>query len=236
MASGGLHSGHRDRLRKRFLETDGSGFEEHELLELLLFYALPRVNTNELSHALINRFGSLSAVLNANEADIASVNGISAASASFIGLMRDLCRSYALSSHENIRFGSSAQIEKYMLDYFLGLNKEIILILSISMKCELISVHSFTIQELLPEGMSSRRLTEIILQNKIHRAVIGQNRIGRLPVPDENDYLLTKRLSEIMRPLGVELYDHIICGSGNAFSMRKNSAFSFCGGGDEFDR
>ena len=56
MADAPLHSGHRERLRSRFLETGITGFSEHELLELLLFYSIPRANTNSISHALLQRF------------------------------------------------------------------------------------------------------------------------------------------------------------------------------------
>jgi len=59
---GAIHQGHRERLRVRFLEEGLDGFEDHQVLELLLFYAIPRTDTNPIAHRLINRFGTLSAV------------------------------------------------------------------------------------------------------------------------------------------------------------------------------
>ncbi len=230
MASNGLHSGHRERLRKRFLETGINGFEEHELLELLLFYALPRVNTNEIAHALINKFGSLAAVLDADREEIASVKGLSENSAVLLSIMGDMCRDYADASFCDRKFSAMGEAETYLLDYFKPIRSEICVIMNVSMRCELMGMHCFTHNELLPGFINARNLAEIVFRNRIRRIVIGQNRVGRLPVPDENDYIITKTLSELLCPLGVEIYDHVICGERKAFSMRKSGAFSFCGG------
>lgn len=59
----GLHDGHRQRCKQRFLRTGAEGFDDHQLLELLLFYAIPRCDTNETAHRLLKRFGSLQGVL-----------------------------------------------------------------------------------------------------------------------------------------------------------------------------
>ncbi|MBE6862607.1 MAG: hypothetical protein E7497_06900 [Ruminococcus sp.] len=227
MASKSLHSGHRERLRKRFLETGINGFEEHELLELLLFYALPRVNTNEIAHAIINKFGGISEVLDADRGDIASIKGLSENSAVLLRIMRDMCRDYAAASSADRHFSGMGEAEAYLLDYFRPIRSEICVIMNVSMRCELVGLHCFTHEELLPEYINPRNLAEIVLRNRIRRIVIGQNRMGRLPLPDENDYIITKTLSELLSPLGVEIYDHIICGEGKAFSMRKSGAFSF---------
>lgn len=230
MAANGLHSGHRERLRKRFLETGINGFEEHELLELLLFYALPRINTNEIAHALINKFGSVAAVLDADREEIASVKGLSENSAILLSIMGDMCHDYSDASCSDRKFTCMSEVKTYLLDYFRPIRSEICVIMNVSMRCELMGMHCFTYNELLPEFINPRNLAEIVFRNRIRRIIIEQNRAGRLPVPDENDYVITKTLSELLCPLGVEVYDHIICGAGKAFSMRKSGAFSFFGG------
>ena len=82
-----LHAGHRDRMRERFLQTDGNGMAEHELLELLLFYAIPRCDTNDLAHRLIEEFGSLVGVLEADSSALCAVSGISEKSALYLRLV-----------------------------------------------------------------------------------------------------------------------------------------------------
>ena len=72
-----LHSGHRQRMRQRFLLSDFDGFAEHEILEVLLYYAIPRIDTNEIAHRLLHHFGSLSAVFDADPQELVKVKGVS---------------------------------------------------------------------------------------------------------------------------------------------------------------
>lgn len=222
-----LHNGHRERLRKRFLESGTSNFQEHEILELILFYALPRVNTNEISHRLIDKFGCLSAVLDADLDELSTVDGLSKSSAAFICLMHDLCQKYTSACHTAVKFCSASDIEKYFIGYYDNITSEVCLILNINAKFELISNHCFPINGLLDGTISTRSLAETALSNCMRRIIIGQNKINALPVPTENDYKITTIFSDILTPLGIEVYDCIIYGCGKTFSMRKNGAFSF---------
>lgn len=129
-------------MRQRFLETGVSGFHDHEILELLLFYAIPRKNTNEIAHELLNAFGSISAVLDADIRELSAVKGISGKSASMIKFMRDLCRSYAISVHRAVKFNSTKELEKYISDYFRRSDSDMLLILSLNTEMELLSVLS----------------------------------------------------------------------------------------------
>ena len=80
----GLHDGHRNRLKNRFLNEGLTNFEDHNVLELLLFYSIPRSDTNEIAHELLNKFGSLHGVFEAGMEDLMSINGISRHSAVLI--------------------------------------------------------------------------------------------------------------------------------------------------------
>lgn len=84
----GLHDGHRARVRQRFLTEGLRGFESHQILEMLLFYGIPRRDTNELAHRLINTFGSLSRVMEAEYEDLLKVPGMTAQAATLIQFCR----------------------------------------------------------------------------------------------------------------------------------------------------
>lgn len=228
--SKGLHSGHRERLRKRFLKTGFESFQEHEILELILFYALPRVNTNEISHRLMEKFGSISAVLDADIAEIAEVKGLSESSALLLKLLRDLSCKYALSNHPYIKFSSHDEINKYLSDYFSSINSEICLILNVTPQFELLNSVSLPSHKIISNEVSIREIAEIAINNGLHRIIIGQNHPNKPPLPSEEDYIVTRILTESLLPLGIEIYDHIICGGRKTFSMRNNGAFSFTSG------
>ncbi len=227
MSSGNIHGGHRERLRVRFLDTGFDGFQEHEILELILFYALPRVNTNEIAHQLIARFGSLNKVLDADVSELIMVKGISSSGALLIKYMRDLCRAYALSSHCTVKLSNEDDINDYLANYFRSSAAQTSVILNLSLRLELLSVHSFSSDELLPTSITSRELAETALKNSFRRIIIGRNSPETAPVPTENDYAAIRLISETLTPIGVEIFDYIICCGERTFSMRKNGAFSF---------
>ena len=93
----GIHDGHRERMKKRFLEHGLDNFDDVNALELLLFYALPRKDTNALAHALLDRFGSLAGVLDASAADLLSVDGVGESIAGLLRLIPEMSRRYIVS-------------------------------------------------------------------------------------------------------------------------------------------
>ena len=88
----GIRDGHREKMRRRFLETGLEGFADHEALELLLYYAIPRRDTNPIAHALMERYDSLSGVLNAPVEDLEKVEGIGESAAILLSLVSRLSR------------------------------------------------------------------------------------------------------------------------------------------------
>ena len=89
-----MHDGHRERLKRRFLNEGLDGFEPHQILEMLLFYAIPRRDTNEIAHALLERYGSLSGVFDADPNDIATVSGMGLHSALLLSFVPQVSRFY----------------------------------------------------------------------------------------------------------------------------------------------
>lgn len=90
----GVHDDHRRRVYERFLREGLAGFEEHNAMEFLLFLARPRGDTNPLAHALIDRFGSLSAVLDAPIEELERVPGVGHSSAVVLKFIPQMCAYY----------------------------------------------------------------------------------------------------------------------------------------------
>ena len=88
----GIHDGHRQRVYDRLRKEGLDSFSPHNVLELLLFFSSPRADTNEIAHRLIDRFGSVAAVLDAPESELVKVNGVGEYSATLIKLIPQLAR------------------------------------------------------------------------------------------------------------------------------------------------
>ena len=89
-----MHDGHRDRVRERFAKTGFDGMASHEIIEMLLFYSVPRKDTNEIAHRLIKQFGSLAGVFEANLEELQKVKGVTFNSAVLIKMMLPLYHEY----------------------------------------------------------------------------------------------------------------------------------------------
>lgn len=120
--STGIHQGHRERLRARFLAEGLDGFEDHQVIELLLFHVIPRADTNPIAHKLMRRFGSLSAVLEADPKDLTSVEGMGDKAAAFLSLIPKITRRYF---HDRVnrdapRLTSSEAVTEYLVPLMAG--------------------------------------------------------------------------------------------------------------------
>lgn len=221
------HSGHRQRLRKRFLAAGQDGFYEHELLELLLFYARPVINTNDIAHALIEEFGSMGKALSADTEKLTETDGIGSDGALFIKLIYELGLRFMRSSHSFESLSTTEQLCRCMTEYFAGSDAELCRILCITPQSGLLRQISIPSRKILDGEATMKELAEPILRSNASRIVIGINHPGSLPVPVDDDYRIARIFGELLRALGIELRDCIICGSGKCFSMRGSGAFTF---------
>ena len=130
-----LNQGHRSRMRKRYLTCGFSGFQEHEILELLLFYALPRVNTNPIAHQLLKEFHSLAGVLDADPVELQKVPGIREQAAVFLNMLPELFRYYQLSketeqeNREQLELDRGSFMAMHLKHLYTGIQREQVAVL-----------------------------------------------------------------------------------------------------------
>ena len=125
-----IHDGHRQRLKERFLKEGLDNFNELQVLELLLFYCIPRQDTNPIAHALLDRFGSLAQVLEAPASELLKVPGIGEGTATFLPLMSSLCRYYLVHrTSSNVILSTIEQFGNYLLPFFCGRRNEVVYLL-----------------------------------------------------------------------------------------------------------
>ena len=126
-----IHSGHRQRMRQRFLKNGLEGLNDHEILELLLYYCIPRQDTNPYAHRLIERFGSLTGVLRAQEKELMEVEGIGENTAFYLNLLMETIRHYQIKSYNDLPeqeqiLNSVESCGEYLRPYFEKQANEVI--------------------------------------------------------------------------------------------------------------
>ena len=206
----GIHDGHREKMRRRFLETGLEGFADHEALELLLYYAIPRRDTNPIAHALMERYDSLSGVLNAPVEDLEKVEGIGESAAILLSLVSRLSRKARIAdaSQETI-LNSSERAGAYLLERFAGERRELVFLLCLDRKGRLLACKRLNI----------RKVVEMALLTSASAVILAHNHPSGVAVPSSSDEAATRQVAEALRTIGVRLVDHIVVADRDFVSM-----------------
>lgn len=214
----GLHKGHRERLKNRFLREGGSSFESHNLLELLLFYAVPRKDTNPIAHELIKCFGSVGAVLDADIESLVQINGISEHSAVLIKLISEFVkRYYANSLGSGVIFKDKESLGEYLVKRYTGVTTETVILLCLTSGGELIKETVICEGSVNSAAFGVRTIIEEAFKTKASTVVLAHNHPKGTAVPSSDDIWTTSNVSRAVELSGIEFYDHFVI-AGNKYT------------------
>lgn len=214
------HSGHRERMRERFLNTQFDGFEDHQILEMLLFYVYPRTDTNPLAHRLLNKFGNLSAVFDA-PLDTLIEAGLTKNAATFLTMIPDIARVYLNDRNNNkSKIIDFDDLGKYFIPKFIGRDEEAVVLLLADAKgkevfCGVISKGSLHSSE-----VPVRKIIDYSMRYNAATAIIAHNHPSGVALPSRDDVAVTKKLIKSMDLVGVLLFDHFIVAEDDFVSLR----------------
>lgn len=222
----GIHDGHRGKMRRRFQETGLVGFADHEALELLLFYAIPRRDTNAMAHALLERYGSLEAVLNAPAEDLQKVNGMGEGAAVLVRLVPALAERSRMQERGPVILSSTERAGDYLLRRFEGKKHEAVYQLCLDRKGKLLVAKLLTEGDVNGADLNIRRLVENALLANASAVILSHNHPSGVALPSGEDFTTTDRVRTALESVGVELVDHIIVADGDFVSMRDSGYFT----------
>ena len=210
-------------MKHRFL-TDGiDHFDAHNVLELLLFYSIPQRDTNEIAHALMERFGSLAAVFDAPFDELIAVPGIKEHSATLIKLIPALSRRYAVEKNKTSDALSSIdKIGRYLVNRYVGINVETVFLLLLDNKFELIEcvkVHEGSVNS---SAITLRRLVETALFKRASMAVLAHNHPGGVALPSSDDLFTTREVKRAFDLMEIKLLAHIIVAGDSYLDILKS--------------
>lgn len=223
-----LHEGHRDRLRSEFLNLgENQTMHDHKLLEMLLFYAIPRKDTNGIAHTLINTFGSFSAVFDADVEALAEIKGMTKNAAVLIKTIVPIIRKYVDSKGDAPNcIMSFEDIGKYFMSKYLGIKSETSSMLCLKGKGDIISFEIISDGDLDSTGLSIRTVLEKVIKTSATAVVLAHNHPSGIALPSAQDIAVTKMVSDALSAISVPLVDHIIIANNDYISMAQSSKYS----------
>ena len=222
LAKKNMHSGHRDRVRDRFTADGLDSFADHNILELILFYSVPRRDTNELAHRLLEHFGSIPAVLDASVERLTEVPGITYNTAVLLHLFPAVYKRYELSKHSSGKeLGTVAALYDHVSELFIGESEEVLYVVCLDGKNRLICEEKISSGSVNATAVSANRVLDCALRNKAASLVMAHNHPGNDARPSIADIYSTERIEKALGAVSILLQDHIIVGSdGKIASMR----------------
>lgn len=215
-----IHDGHRQRFKVEFLARPDS-FPDHKLLELLLFYANPRGDTNPTAHALMERFGSLSGILDARPEELAKVPGVGEHAITLLKAAKELSGRY-LNSRTSLEevVDSTMAARQLFQPYFFGARTERVCLLCLDGKGKSLGIRVVGEGSVNAAEITTRGVVEIALSLNAARVVLAHNHVSGLALPSVEDKLTTQHLAKVLSYVGVELLDHLIFSDDDAVSLR----------------
>ena len=221
-----IHEGHRQRLKERFLDEGLDTFNEINALELILFYCVPRQDTNPLAHRLLERFGSISGVFNATTEELEKVEGVGSNISTYLTLIAQSWRYYNVDQNRNITVLSTLkECGDYLMPYFIGRRNEMVYLLCLDAKCKLLCCKKLGEDSVNSAAVPMRRIVETAMNENATSVVLAHNHPSGLAFPSDEDIATTKRLAVALQAVDICLADHIVVADDDYVSMTQSGCF-----------
>ena len=222
----GVHDGHRQRMRKRFMDHGIENFDDHNILEMLLFYAYARGDTNELAHRLMNHFGSLSAVFDAPMEELMQVDGIGESAALLIKLIPQVSKRYleSKSSFDDI-LNTTEKAGEFLVPKFFAEKDEVVYLVCLDAKFKVLNCRLLFRGSVNSANISIRKIVEVALTYNASNVILAHNHTSGIAIPSHDDEITTRKIEQALQSVDVVLADHIVVADGDYVSMANNGFF-----------
>ena len=217
------HGGHRQRVKTEFLARGLEGWGEHRVLELLLFYAIPQGDVNELAHELIERFGSLPGVLDASVDELVRTPGVGEHTAVLLKLIPALGGRYIRERSGPGQLVTRVEDAVELLEpYFYGARNELVYILCLDGKGKALGVRKVAEGSIHAADVNIRRIVEEAMGLRAARVYLAHNHVSNLAFPSQADWQTTDVIRAALMGVGLDLVDHLVFVDGDAVSLEQS--------------
>lgn len=221
-----VHEGHRERLRQRF-QTEGlDSFNEIQMLELLLFYAIPRKDTNLIAHGLLDHFGSVAQVLDASVEELREVPGVGENAAVFLSLIAQSYRYYLVNKAKHAcALRSIEECGSYLCSFFQGRRNEMVYLLCLDAKCGVLGCKMIAEGSVNSASVPIRKVVETALTTNATAVILAHNHPSGVALPSDEDAQTTFMIAEALSMVGIQLIDHIVVADNDYVSVRQSGKY-----------
>lgn len=217
------NDGHRTRLRERLMKEGASNFQDHEVLELLLFGSVPRKDTNKLAHTLLNKFGGFSGVLNASPSQLMSIKGVSTVTACNLAILKEVFQRYRKNEQEKSKLKGVASIIKYFQSTISESFYEKLVVVYVDEATTFIQEEEFTSDSTNEVNVDIKRIVSTAMLLNAGGVMLFHCHCNGPCEPSDEDKYFTEKLYFILAPLKIALLDHMIFNSKEEFFSFYNS-------------
>ena len=214
-----VNEGHRQRVYKKYDKSGFKHFQEHEVLEMLLFYAIPRSNTNPLAHRLINEFGSLREVLKASPEELMKVKGVGPAVVRYFKVWREIFNTPDWSEPPEKLTEETA--DEYLRKLFQGEMREVFYIICLDPKDNVLCREKLSEGSFESANIDPAKAVHIALKHDSAKVVFAHNHPSGICEASDPDIQVTELLEGILFPFGIKVRDHLIYTETRTVSIMK---------------
>lgn len=208
-----IHSGHRQRMRTKLMNNKSKQMLEHELLEILLFYAQPRKNTNETAHLLLKEFGTIQKVFDADPKDLVTIKGVSDSICAFIKLFPEMFELYNQVLRAPLtNVSTTRRLKNYIEPIIKDAVNETLYVIYIDEKCDAFAFEPLMKGNAVQVESSMDEILSLIQRKSPKAIALAHNHPYGSCAPSQEDVLSTLKIKFMLKILGIELYEHIILG------------------------
>ena len=217
-----LHEGHRQRVFDRFKKEGIDSFSPHNILEMLLFYSIPRVDTNEIAHRLIERFGSVSAVFDAPECELIKVEGIGERSAILLKMIPQIARYYLTENIDDRIILSSKDAGKLLLPRYIGRKTEVVMVVCLDSKSKVLSIQTVQEGNVNTAEISIQAIVAAAINSNAAGVIVSHNHPGGVCLPSQEDIKTTRVLCKTLAAVNIKMIDHLIIADNDFVSIAES--------------
>ena len=222
-----IHDGHRKRLKERYRSEGLDGFDDLYVLELLLFYCVPRKDTNLIAHKLLERFKTLAGVFNASSNELLDVEDVGESITAYFSLLKDVWRRYEVQQAKTaLPLRSIRQCGDYIRPNFLNRSVETVYLLCLDAKCKAIGCLLVGEGSVNSASISIRKIVEMALNANATSVVLAHNHPSGLALPSAEDIQTTLRVGRALAAVEIVLADHLIFADGEYVSLVQSGKYS----------